>query len=61
MILAFSTEKIMLEDITGIIFISIVFLPLTLAAGLGTYSRLWGSTKLSGDLLFLDENKKTKN
>ena len=61
MISAFSAERIMFEDMTNIMFACIVFSPLALAAAIGTYSRLWGSTKMPGDLLFLDENRKSRD
>jgi hypothetical protein len=57
-ILTFSTENITFENIANVLFAYIVFSPLAFAAGIGTYQRLQGSTKLQGDMLFLDENKK---
>jgi len=57
----FYAEKMRLEDITRIILASVLFLPLTFAAAIGTYRRLWVHTKMPEDLLFLDDDKRRKD
>ena len=57
----FSTERITFKTIFMIIFTSICFSPIGVAATLVTYYWLWGWSKLRDDILFLSSKINKKN